>query len=67
MPGAFSPLPAQSGRYCTFSAVTAKARNFPVVFLLFLALFVCPMGLANTLNTLMNTAYRLFVLLSLLL
>lgn len=34
---------------------------FLVVFLLFFALFVCPMGLANTLNTLMNTAYRLLM------
>ena len=34
---------------------------FLVVFLLIFSLFVVPMGLANTLNTLMNTAYRLLM------
>lgn len=34
---------------------------FLAAFLLIFSLFVHPMGLANTLNTLMNTAYRLLV------
>ena len=34
---------------------------FLVVFLLIFSAFVIPMGLANTLNTLMNTAYRLLI------
>lgn len=34
---------------------------FLAVFLLFFGLFVIPMGLANTLNTLMNTAYHLLI------
>ena len=32
---------------------------FPVIFIGFFALFAFQMGLANTLNTIMNTAYRL--------
>lgn len=34
---------------------------FLAVFLLIFSVFVIPMGLANTLNTLMNTAYRLLI------
>ena len=32
---------------------------FPLVFAAFFALFAYRMGLANTINTMMNTAYRL--------
>ena len=39
----------------------SRSLVFLVVFFLLFALFVVPMGLANTLNTLMNTAYRLLV------
>ena len=34
---------------------------FPVVFFAFFALFATQMGLENTLNTMMNTAYRLLI------
>ena len=34
---------------------------FPVVFTAFFALFVTRMGLANTLNTMMKTAYQLLL------
>jgi hypothetical protein len=34
---------------------------FPLIFIVFFALFVARMGLANTLNTMMNTAYRLLI------
>ncbi len=34
---------------------------FPVIFIGFFALFAFQMGLANTLNTIMNTAYRLLI------
>ena len=34
---------------------------FPLIFIAFFALFVVKMGLANTLNTMMNTAYRLLI------
>ena len=34
---------------------------FPLVFAAFFALFAARMGLANTLNTMMNTAYRLLI------
>ena len=34
---------------------------FPMIFIAFFALFVVRMGLANTLNTMMNTAYRLLI------
>ena len=34
---------------------------FLIVFLFIFSVFVVPMGLANTLNTLMNTAYRLLI------
>ena len=34
---------------------------FPLIFIAFLSLFVAKMGLANTLNTMMNTAYRLLI------
>ena len=34
---------------------------FPVIFIAFFAFFVSRMGLANTLNTIMNTAYRLLI------
>ena len=34
---------------------------FLIVFCLIFSVFVIPMGLANTLNTLMNTAYDLLV------
>ena len=34
---------------------------FPLIFIAFFALFVARMGLANTLNTMMNTAYRLLI------
>ena len=34
---------------------------FPLIFIAFFALFVIKMGLANTLNTMMNTAYRLLI------
>ncbi len=42
-------------------AGSSRSLGFLVVFFLLFALFVVPMGLANTLNTLMNTAYRLLV------
>ena len=42
-------------------AGSSRSLVFLVVFFLLFALFVVPMGLANTLNTLMNTAYRLLV------
>ena len=34
---------------------------FPVIFVGFFALFAVKMGLANALNTMMNTAYRLLI------
>ncbi|MCR5794531.1 MAG: hypothetical protein K6G61_04195 [Solobacterium sp.] len=34
---------------------------FPLVFIAFFALFASRMGLANTINTVMNTAYRLLI------
>ena len=34
---------------------------FPLVFIAFFALFACRMGLANTINTVMNTAYSLLI------
>ena len=34
---------------------------FPLVFAAFFALFAFRMGLANTINTMMNTAYRLLI------
>ena len=34
---------------------------FPVIFFAFFALFATQMGLENTLNTMMNTAYRLLI------
>ena len=34
---------------------------FPLIFIGFFALFAAKMGLANTLNTMMNTAYRLLI------
>ncbi|MBQ4424441.1 MAG: hypothetical protein II882_01745 [Lachnospiraceae bacterium] len=34
---------------------------FPVIFFGFFAIFAAKMGLANTLNTMMNTAYRLLI------
>lgn len=34
---------------------------FPLIFIAFFALFIVKMGLANTLNTMMNTAYRLLI------
>lgn len=34
---------------------------FPIVFVIFFAFFVYNMGLANMLNTMMNTAYRLLI------
>ncbi len=34
---------------------------FPVIFIGFFALFAVKMGLANTINTMMNTAYRLLI------
>lgn len=34
---------------------------FPILFVAFFALFAAKMGLANTLNTMMNTAYRLLI------
>lgn len=34
---------------------------FPVIFLCFLLLFVSKMGLANAINTIMNTAYQLLI------
>ena len=39
----------------------AQTLLFLVVFCLIFSIFVIPMGLANTLNTLMNTAYDLLV------
>lgn len=40
---------------------TLKSVLFLFFFLLLFSVFVIPMGLANTLNTLMNTAYRLLM------
>lgn len=40
---------------------TLKSVLFLFIFLLLFSVFVIPMGLANTLNTLMNTAYRLLM------
>ena len=34
---------------------------FPLIFIAFFLLFTLKMGLANTLNTMMNTAYRLLI------
>ena len=34
---------------------------FPVIFLILFAVFAVPMGVANALNTMMNTAYRLLI------
>ncbi len=34
---------------------------FPVIFLVLFAVFAVPMGIANALNTMMNTAYRLLI------
>jgi hypothetical protein len=42
-----------------FRIPTFRALLFLSVFLLMFSLFAIPMGLGNTLNTLMNTAYRL--------
>ena len=39
----------------------AKSSLSLVIFLAVMAVFVVPMGLANTLNTMMNTAYRLLM------
>ncbi len=39
----------------------AEAFVFPLVFIAFFVLFSTKMGLANTLNTMMNTAYRLLI------
>lgn len=39
----------------------AKSSLALVIFLAVMAVFVVPMGLANTLNTMMNTAYRLLM------
>lgn len=41
--------------------MSAETFIFPIIFLAFFGLFVYHMGLANTLNTMMNTAYRLLI------
>ena len=41
--------------------ICAETLIFPVFFLLFFGIFVYKMGLANALNTMMNTAYRLLI------
>lgn len=40
---------------------TLKALLFLICFVAFFAFFAVPMGLANTMNTMMNTAYRLLM------
>ena len=41
--------------------LSAETFVFPIIFLAFFGIFVYNMGLANTLNTMMNTAYRLLI------
>ena len=41
--------------------ITAETFIFPVLFIAFFALFTSKMGIANTLNTMMNTAYSLMM------
>ena len=41
--------------------ITAETFIFPVLFIAFFALFTSRMGIANTLNTMMNTAYSLMM------
>ncbi len=41
--------------------IGAETLVFPLLFVGFFALFAVRMGLANTLNTMMNTAYRLLI------
>ena len=41
--------------------MSAETFIFPIIFLAFFGIFVYYMGLANTLNTMMNTAYRLLI------
>jgi len=41
--------------------ISAESFIFPVVFIGFFALFISKMGIANTLNTMMNTAYALMM------
>lgn len=41
--------------------ISAESFVFPVLFLGFFALFTTKMGIANTLNTMMNTAYALMM------
>ena len=38
-----------------------KSALFLVAFLVFMALFMAPMGMTNAINTMMNTAYRILL------
>lgn len=49
------------GKLMQKSAITIESILFPFFFFGFFFLFVCKMGLGNTLNTMMNTAYRLLM------
>ena len=41
--------------------IGAESFIFPIIFIAFFALFAIRMGLANTINTMMNTAYSLLI------
>ena len=51
----------QSGSFSYKKELTIETFIFPIVFLFCFGVFVYHMGLANALNTIMNTAYRLLI------
>ncbi|MBQ1326020.1 MAG: hypothetical protein IIY52_08435 [Solobacterium sp.] len=53
--------PMQETRPAYKKEISTETLVFPLIFVAFFALFAVRMGLANTLNTIMNTAYRLLI------
>ena len=53
--------PMQETRPAYKKEISTETLVFPLIFVAFFSLFAVRMGLANTLNTIMNTAYRLLI------